>query len=161
MLARLWKKHASPTNVPQSKIDTSDLDRSFSMLRSAATQVTEEAAKAAKALEDQHNRIRACFTALNSASDVIFIVDSTQNVYFCNDMFVHQYGYNDYEDVVGKQVSTVVPGLSHEQEMWDIVKQNKTWQSSKDNRRITVVPMMNGAAEPKYYVCTIKEDKIT
>ena len=157
MIARLFRKRQDIPSAPiPALVDTKELDESFQLLKRTATQVSCEASKTAKALAEQQSRINACFTALNSASDIIFITDRSQKVYFCNDQFVHHYGYKNYDDVVGKHVSDVIPDISSDPEMLNTVSHSGIWQSKCSGSCVTVVPMMNGQSEPVYYVYTFK-----
>lgn len=140
----------------QMPVDMMHLDESFNLLCSTATEVSVEASKAAKALEDQTRRIKACFEALNSASDIIFIVDADRNVYFCNDRFVEEFGFCCYTDAVDKCVCDVVPGMKCTDKMWKTVKKNKTYDDIIGKYKLTIVPMMNGVPDPIYYICTMK-----
>lgn len=107
-------------------------------------------------IHKKNKRTKACFNALNSASDIIFIVDHQRNIFFCNDMFVKTFGFHDYTEVTGQCVCDVVPGLKCTDELWDTVRQNKTWEDNVGEYQLTVLPMMNGVPDPIYYVCTMK-----
>lgn len=107
-------------------------------------------------LQEKQKRTKACFTALNSASDVIVILDKVGRIFFCNDKFTETYRLPDYGCVVGERLRDVIP-LPLIDEMWATVKQNKTWEGPiGDDQFLTIIPMMNGAPEPIYYVCTMK-----
>lgn len=106
-------------------------------------------------IREKQRRTKACFHALNSASDVIAIVDKQFNIFFCNDKFTEAFGLHDYNTCVGKPLENVV-GKNVSKSMWKTVQQNKTWTGKFDNYQLTVLPMMNGEPKPIYYVCTFK-----
>lgn len=156
MFGSLFRRKG-PVHVEKTcTVDFNHLDESFHLLRTTATEVSTEAAKAAKAIEDRDRRIKACFEALNAASDIIFIIDANRNVYFCNDKFVDTFGLNSYDDAVDRNVCDIVPDVHCTDEMWGLVKKNKTFEDIVGEYRLTIVPMMNGVPDPIYYVCTMK-----
>lgn len=105
---------------------------------------------------ERQRRTRACFTALNSASDKIFILDSHGRIFFCNDKFTVAFGVDSYEDVVGKKISQILP-MDNYEEMWSTVNDNEVWEGLFCNKyKLTVLPMMNGAPHPIHYICTLK-----
>lgn len=105
---------------------------------------------------ETRQRTKACFNALNSASDIIFIVDARRNIFFCNDMFVKTFDHNDYKEVVGKCVCDVIPFMRCNDEMWNVVKKNKLYEEQFEQYNLSIVPMMNGVPDPIYYICTLK-----
>ena len=113
-------------------------------------------------LNNRQKRTSACFTALNTASDIIVILDRFGRVFFCNDRFVHEYDHDDYNAVVGRKVEDIVELDPSYDDMWSVARQNKNWEGhtklNAAGRRYTVsvVPMMNGMPEPIFYVWTLK-----
>lgn len=108
-------------------------------------------------IREKQRRTKACFHALNSASDVIAIVDSRCNIFFCNDRFIEAFDAVDYNNCVGKPLESVVGSI--DPEMWASAQQNKTWSGPFNKYTLTVLPMMNGEPKPIYYVCTFKHLK--
>ena len=108
---------------------------------------------------EKRQRTRACFHALNAASDAIFIVDSNKHIFFCNDTFVELFQFGSYKDVTGKSICDVIPSINCTDDMWEILKNNNSWESDFEDFRLTVVPMMNGVPDPIYYVCTLKPNR--
>lgn len=105
---------------------------------------------------ERQRRTRACFTALNSASDKIFILDTQGRVFFCNDKFTIEFNVDSYEKVVGKHIWEILP-MDNYTEMWSTVTDNEVWEGLCCNKyKLTVLPMMNGAPHPIYYICTLK-----
>lgn len=105
---------------------------------------------------ERQRRTRACFTALNSASDKIFILDARGRVFFCNDKFTFEFDVGSYEDVVGKNIWEILP-MDNYAEMWSTVTDNEVWEGLCCNKyKLTVLPMMNGAPHPIFYICTLK-----
>lgn len=123
-------------------------------------------------------RTRACFTALNSASDSIVIIDSKQRIYFSNDKFLETFNIDDYHLVTNKRLCDVLPDIPSYEQMWETVQRNQTWSiacpliSESDpecprscppkqcpihNMTLTVLPMKNGQPKPIYYICTFKQ----
>jgi PAS domain-containing protein len=114
---------------------------------------------------EKHRRMKACFTALNSASDMIVIVDSGLRVFFCNDKFMDYFKVEDYNNTVGEKLTDVVNDFPELETMIDEIEHNRVWEKRFDGRfNLTVMPMMNGVPKPIYYVFTFKEitsDKYT
>lgn len=117
-------------------------------------------------LREKQKRTKACFTALNSASEPIAILDDHGRVFFCNDQFVDTFDLVSYEEATGKKLQDVIACIKDFNVMWDQVQLNKPWhfqcyhescsdQCSK-NTNLTIIPMMNGAPKPVYYICTFK-----
>ena len=108
-------------------------------------------------IREKQKRTKACFNALNSASDIIFIVDDDQNIFFCNDQFVEVFDFGHYDNVVGKSLKSCLSSIQDYDTMWNTISGNITWEDVYDiNYKLTIIPMMNGAPEPIYYVCTLK-----
>jgi PAS domain S-box-containing protein len=108
-------------------------------------------------IKERNRRTKACFEAMNSVSDIIFICDRNSNIFFCNDPFLHYFKHEDYNEVVGKPVRDVVPDFVDFNTMWETISNNKPWHGKYNQHfEITVVPVMNGVPKPIYYVCTIK-----
>lgn len=144
-------------NIPATKTDLSELERSSSLLRQTATDVAEEALKTSKSIEEQAQRINACFSALNEASDMITILDASRRIYFCNTQFAKIFGNGDYHSIISKRLCEVVPHINRCVELWQTVAGNNVWLDEyMTNYKITVIPMMNGKPYPVYYICTIK-----
>lgn len=107
---------------------------------------------------EKHRRMKACFTALNSASDMIVIVDSSLRVFFCNDKFMEYFKIEDYNNSVGERVVDMIEGLPELTHMISHIENNHIWERRYDGRfKLTVMPMMNGVPKPIYYVFTFKE----
>lgn len=110
-----------------------------------------------------HNqRMKACFTALNSASDPIVILDRDGRVFFCNDRFAIVMDANSYVELIGKKLDEILPIKDLFAGMWDELKKNKSWESPtpcirKKLCKVSVVPVMNGVPDPIHYICTIKQ----
>lgn len=133
---------------------------------------------------EKSKRERACFQALNSASDAIMIMDKNAHVYFCNDQFVTQFNLENYQEIIGLPLKQILPEFPQYNQMWESVHQNIPWsiqclpqQLDRFNKpcacpvkktncdpdnclsfniQIHVLPMMNGQVRPIYYVCTFK-----
>ena len=106
---------------------------------------------------ERNRRTKACFEALNSASDIIFIADKKGDLFFCNDKFLEHFNIAKYDDVVGRIITDVIPNIDDYDQIWYTISQNKTWYGHYNaHYRMTIVPVMNGAPAPIYYVYTIK-----
>lgn len=160
MFAHLWRRApACPINLQRA--DLSSLDDSLSNLRRTAAEVTQAAASAAVMLEQEHQRTKACFIAMNAASDAILILDRDGNIFFCNDQFMNDHGIDHYNDVVGLHVTQILPEFPEFDRVWQSVRNNHTEVvvCPETSRVMTIVPMMNGEPKPIYYACTIKTPK--
>lgn len=102
-------------------------------------------------------REKACFNALNSVSDIIVILDSDFNIFFCNDQFVSKFQLEDYQQAVGKQLTSIID-ITDFDYICNEVQNNRvmTFMYPKINQNITIVPMMNGQPKPIYYICTFR-----
>lgn len=159
MLSRLLRIHTACTPAPVTpNEDLARLDASLDQLRKTAIEVSNAAIDATKALEEEHSRTKACFLALNSASDGIVILDDKANIYFCNDEFLDQNNIDHYKNVLGLHVTEVLPHIPKFSTVWKNVRQNKTQtiKCPESETVLTIVPMMNGEPQPIYYVCTFK-----
>lgn len=156
MISRLLGKKPQPYTSPES-VDLSAVDYSFRLLKLTALEVAQEASNAAVVLEQEQRRTKACFTALNSASDIIFIVNNEEKIFFVNDKFVERFGIQTYDHVVDRPMIEALPGIQNYAAMWDRIRRNKSWEDVyEDHYRLTIIPMMNGKSEPVFYICTIK-----
>lgn len=160
MLAKMFGvRPACPTTSKTAPtIDTTKLDEGLTRLRETAAEVSKAAADAAVQLKEEHRRTKACFVALNSASDSIVILDKHGCIFFCNDQFLKTHGIADYKDVVGLHILAVIPTIADFDRVWASCQNNNTEviKCPTSNVRLTIVPMMNGAPKPIYYACTFK-----
>jgi PAS domain-containing protein len=141
----------------KSEFNLRDLDLSFNKLRETAVEVSRAAASAAHVLEHEQRRTKACFTALNSASDIIFIVDNDQKIFFVNDQFVEKFNLHAYDSAVDRDLNDVLPDIDNYDYMWERIRKNKSWEDGfRGTHKLTIIPMMNGKVEPIFYICTIK-----
>lgn len=119
-------------------------------------------------VKSKNKRVKACFNALNAASDVITICDGHGYIVFCNDKFLQKYGFGDFHDVIGKKMNIISSGKTDNEiyeDLWKTIKSNKTWSGNIVNKttkgidvhcKVTIMPVMNGVPEPIYYICTMK-----
>ena len=160
-LTRLLHKNLRSPDTKHVKVDLSKLDSSLGLLKAASIEVSQAAALAAKAIEEskeEHKRNKACFTALNSATDTIVILDKDHKVFFCNDMFLRTFDVDHYDDIVGHDINSCIPGICTD-EIWNVVSSNQTWTSKYGNQEtMTIIPMMDDEPTPIYYICTIKSN---
>lgn len=160
-----WLRRPSVTLTPQASICSLDrLNASADLLRDTVAEVASAASCTAKALDAKYHdeglrmlnqRMKACFHALNSASDVIIILDSRGDIFFCNDMFINTFNLPDYTSCVGQPLEDVVGKLP--KRMWSLVQNNKIWKGKCDGYDINIIPIMNGEPKPIYYTCTFKK----
>jgi len=110
----------------------------------------------------KERRMQVCFTALNSASDIIFIVDDQGKIFFCNDKFVQAFHLESYNDVVDKYVEDALPfTIPNREAMWNHVRTNHIWEQEVCPKyKMTILPVMNGAPDPIFYICTLKQTSL-
>ena len=109
---------------------------------------------------EKQRRTKACFHALNSASDGIVIIDSKANIIFSNDQFNHRFDIHDYQSVLNKKLINVLPWLSKYDSLWQHARNNNSIKiATEEAGDILVMPMMNGLPKPIYFICTFKNDK--
>lgn len=156
IMERIFRKRINLPSLPPFKFDKAIMEESFQKFRSATSEITQAAQGAAEVLEEQLQRIRACFQALNSASDGIAILDSNGKIYFCNDSFTSMFEKDCYKEIVGKPFNKVVKMAAFEA-MWTDVIHNKTWCGECcDKYTLAAVPTRNGHPVPLYIICTFK-----
>ena len=120
-------------------------------------------------LQEKRKRIKACFNALNASSDVIVITDYNNKIIFCNDKFLNKFGFHNFEEVLDRSLD-IISTSEHPHFYHDACAQQikTTWIGSTNNCKqngsivhcnITVLPVMNGAPHPIYYIYTMKPTK--
>jgi PAS domain S-box-containing protein len=117
-------------------------------------------------ITEKRKRLKACFNALNSSSDVIVITDHNNHIIFSNDKFIHKFGFNSYEQIVHKSLDIIstednpnfYEEVSHKQikETWQGSCYNKKQDGTVVHCGLTVVPVINGVSYPIYYIYTMK-----
>ncbi len=109
---------------------------------------------------EKQRRMNAAFIALNSINDIIVILDFRAHIYFCNDAFLHQFGIDSYESVVGKHICNHLPIAKYD-EGWEIISSNREWTCDcmDESLEMHITPMMNGVSYPIYYICSIRKKK--
>lgn len=155
MIAKFFSRK-SEEFTSRKPIDFDKVHDSFNLLKQTALEVAHTASTTASVLEKEQRRTRACFTALNSASDIIFIVDNDRKLYFVNDTFLEVFSFQHHDDVVGRELNDVLPDVDNYDLLWQRVTKNKTWEDVFRTYKFTIMPMMNGHSEPIYYICTMK-----
>ena len=108
------------------------------------------------ATKEKDRRTKACFFALNSASDPIIILDSFGRIHFANDEFLRRFGFENYCQVLDKFLTDIIPDFTDYPSVWDIVKSNHPWCGNLNEWHMNILPVMNSVSYPIYYICTIK-----
>lgn len=116
-------------------------------------------------------RNKACIFALNSASDIILIIDGGGYITFCNDSFLKNFRFTSSAQVENKPMSILNSGKMTKEffkDMWLTIRSNKIWTGSIINKCfddtllncfVTILPVMNCEQYPIYYICTMKITK--
>ncbi len=111
---------------------------------------------------------KAFITAINSASDNIFVINPHGVVTFCNDAVIDTFKFNSHKSIEGQKISIISSGKMPKEifhDLWETVQNNNTWTGviiNKDtlgnliNCKVTAIPVMNGLPHPIYYICTMK-----
>ena len=158
LLERIFRRRPA-RKLPSFNVDKTVLEESFQKFRTTTSEISLAAQGAAEVLGEQLQRIKACFQALNSASDCIVILDQAGGIYFCNDSFAEKFHVGSYKDIVGKTLKQVVDVPSYDK-MWKSVYNNHPWHGECcDKFTIAAVPMMNGQPHPLYVICTFKQKR--
>ena len=106
---------------------------------------------------EKQRRTKACFHALNSASDAIVIIDSKANIVFSNDEFNRRFDIHDYQSVLNTRIINILPWLSKYDSLWQHARNNNSIKiATEEAGDILVMPMMNGLPKPIYFICTFK-----
>lgn len=106
---------------------------------------------------EKRQRTKACFTAINSASDIIAILDWQGLIFFCNDQFVEAFKKESYKEFVGQEFSSVMQDFPDLYKMWEAVQRNQIWHGMYHNFTLTAIPVMNGEIDPVFYIITLKK----
>lgn len=102
-----------------------------------------------------NERNRACFIAMNSASDLITILDKDGNIYFANDNFCDYFSIS-HENSVGKWFGDFFKEF--DLNLFNYVKSNKIWEGLFENMfKVIIIPMKNGLDNPIFYIVTMKK----
>lgn len=109
-------------------------------------------------LVEKQRRTKACFHALNSASDGIVIIDAKARIVFSNDEFNRQFGIEEYKNILNKKMIDVLPWLVKYDDIWQHARNNNSIKiATEEVGDILVMPMMNGLPKPIYFICTFKK----
>ena len=109
-------------------------------------------------LVEKQRRTKACFHALNSASDGIVIIDAKARIVFSNDEFNRRFGIEEYKNILNEKMIDVLPWLAKYDDIWQQARQNKSIKiATEEAGDILVMPMMNGLPKPIYFICTFKK----
>ena len=107
---------------------------------------------------EKQRRNKACFHAMNSASDGIVIIDSKARIVFSNDEFNRRFHIDNYENILSNRMIDVLPWLANYDDIWQQARQNKSIKiATEEAGDILVMPMMNGLPKPIYFICTFKK----
>lgn len=107
---------------------------------------------------EEYRRSKACFTALNSASDPIVIADKNMNVYFTNDRFNSMVG----EIKTGDNLLSILSAdMEVRKLIWSTIVDNIHWVGELEitvggKYLISIMPVMNGVPDPIFYICSLK-----
>ena len=109
-------------------------------------------------LAEKQRRTKACFHALNSASDGIVIIDAKARIVFSNDEFNRRFHIEHYEKILNKKMIDVLPWLVKYDDIWQHARNNNSIKiATEEAGDILVMPMMNGLPKPIYFICTFKK----
>lgn len=109
-------------------------------------------------LVEKQRRTKACFHALNSASDGIVIIDAKARIVFSNDEFNRRFHIEHYEKILNKKMIDVLPWLVKYDDIWQHARNNNSIKiATEEAGDILVMPMMNGLPKPIYFICTFKK----
>lgn len=109
-------------------------------------------------LVEKQRRTKACFHALNSASDGIVIIDAKARIVFSNDEFNRRFGIEEYKNILNEKMIDVLPWLAKYDDIWQQARNNKSIKIvTEEAGDILVMPMMNGLPKPIYFICTFKK----
>lgn len=109
-------------------------------------------------LVEKQRRTKACFHALNSASDGIVIIDAKARIVFSNDEFNRRFGIEEYKNILNEKMIDVLPWLAKYDDIWQHARNNNSIRIvTEEAGDILVMPMMNGLPKPIYFICTFKK----
>lgn len=109
-------------------------------------------------LVEKQRRTKACFMAMNAASEGIAIIDSKARIVFSNDEFNNTFNIKDYKAVINKKMIDILPWLKKYDDFWQRAKQNKSIRiATEEAGDIVIMPMMNGLPKPIYFICMFKK----
>lgn len=109
-------------------------------------------------LVEKQRRTKACFHALNSASDGIVIIDAKARIVFSNDEFNRRFGIEEYKNILNEKMIDVLPWLAKYDDIWQHARNNNSIRIvTEEAGDILVMPVMNGLPKPIYFICTFKK----
>ena len=77
-------------------------------------------------LVEKQRRTKACFHALNSASDGIVIIDAKARIVFSNDEFNRRFGIEEYKNILNEKRIDVLPWLAKYDDIWQHARNNNS-----------------------------------
>lgn len=119
-------------------------------------------------IKNELTRNKACFDALNAASDNICIFNHSGTIIFCNNHMIKEFEFQDHSIIEGRNINIISnEHFPTEQtgEIWETITKNITWRGYTKLKTLfdkpiggqtTILPVMNGLPHPEYYICIIK-----
>ena len=120
-------------------------------------------------LKNAELRNKACMIALNSASDLLIIIDKLGFITFANEAFVKVFDFEDFVDVINhslfdilsencKDYITCDSAILHTIDTHHIWTENViiTKNETQLTYSIIIIPVMNGGPKPTYYICKMR-----
>lgn len=106
--------------------------------------------------------------AVNSASDIILIINTEGYIHFCNRSFLNIFEYDTFKEVYDKPIS-IIKSDKHDSffysNIWNKVRNNEPWHGLIRNKskhgniidcECTFIPVMNGKTTPINYIAIMK-----
>lgn len=116
-------------------------------------------------LKNAEIRTKACLTALNSASDLLLIINKNGFITFANNMFLEIFDFKNSSEVEHKKLFEVLSKYSLNsfdgESILNIINIAHSWTDyiliNKNSCILkystTIIPIMNGEPRPIYYIC--------
>lgn len=107
----------------------------------------------------------ACLTALNSASDLIALLDKNKKIIFFNTVFLNNFPDTENGIFLNEIYSSI--DIQYENDKWNQLAKGEIWNQSlttivhgnQATCEERIIPIMNGTITPIHYICLLRFPK--
>lgn len=120
-------------------------------------------------LKNSELRNKACMTALNSASDLLLIIDKLGFITFANEAFAEVFDFENSMDVINHSLFDILSEnckdyITCDSAILYTIDTHNIWTEDVIVNKndvllkysIVIIPVMNGGPKPTYYICKMR-----
>lgn len=120
-------------------------------------------------LKNSELRNKACMTALNSASDLLLIIDKLGFITFANEAFAEVFDFENSMDVINHSLFDILSEnckdyITCDSAILYTIDTHNIWTEDVIINKndvllkysIVIIPVMNGGPKPTYYICKMR-----